>query len=67
MRKGLSLGSRVRDILEVRGNLKAIEAAMGSVKPGELLVLKRGQAPIINHFNGRWRSRSIRIRIACPR
>jgi cyanophycin synthetase len=40
MRKGLSKGSRVREISDIRGNLKAIETALAAVQPGELLVIQ---------------------------
>jgi cyanophycin synthetase len=37
MRQGLARHSRTREVVEVRGNLKAIELALATVKPGELL------------------------------
>ncbi|MFL5245363.1 MAG: cyanophycin synthetase family protein [Gemmataceae bacterium] len=40
MRQGLAKGSRVREISEVRGNLRAIEQALTRVRPGELLVIQ---------------------------
>jgi UDP-N-acetylmuramyl tripeptide synthase len=40
MRRGLARGGRVRKILDVRGNLKAIEMALATVEPGELLVIQ---------------------------
>jgi cyanophycin synthetase len=40
MRRGLARGSRTREILEVRGNLKAIETALSLVQPGELMVIQ---------------------------
>jgi cyanophycin synthetase len=40
MRQGLAKGSRVRDVVDVRGNLKAIQLALDTVKPGELLVVQ---------------------------
>ncbi len=39
-RKGLAGGSRVETIQEVRGAVKAIEAALQTVRPGELLLLQ---------------------------
>src|SRR5262249_55612339 len=40
MRRGMGVGRRVREILEVRGNLKAMEVALAGVHPGELLVIQ---------------------------
>ncbi len=40
MRKGLAKGSRVREVLEIRGNLRAIEQALARVRRGELLVIQ---------------------------
>jgi cyanophycin synthetase len=40
MRQGLSKAGRVRDILDIRGNMKAIETALSLVRPGELLVIQ---------------------------
>ena len=39
-RKGLAAGSRVKEIIDVRGGLKAVEEAFSLVRPGELLVLQ---------------------------
>jgi cyanophycin synthetase len=44
-RQGLSVGSRVEEIQEVRGAVKAIETALTLVQPGELLLL---QADVID-------------------
>jgi cyanophycin synthetase len=40
MRQGLAQGGRTREVVDVRGNLKAIEKALGLVGPGELLVIQ---------------------------
>ncbi|HEV3262998.1 MAG TPA: Mur ligase family protein [Gemmataceae bacterium] len=40
MRRGMAAGRRVREILEVRGNLKATDAALAGLRPGELLVVQ---------------------------
>jgi len=40
MRRGLARGNRTREILEVRGNIKAIETALSLVEPGELMVIQ---------------------------
>jgi cyanophycin synthetase len=40
MRRGMAGGRRVREILEVRGNLKATEVALANLHPGELLVIQ---------------------------
>jgi cyanophycin synthetase len=40
MRRGMAGGRRVKEILEVRGNLKATEVALGGLRPGELLVIQ---------------------------
>jgi cyanophycin synthetase len=39
-RQGLAKGSRVADVVEVRGALKSVEAALRSVRPGELLMIQ---------------------------
>src|SRR5262249_37192510 len=39
-RRGLAKGTRVREIVDVRGNLKAIQLALDTLKPGELLVVQ---------------------------
>jgi cyanophycin synthetase len=39
-RQGLAVGSRVEEIQEVRGAVKAIETALALVQPGELLLLQ---------------------------
>jgi cyanophycin synthetase len=39
-RRGLNSGSRVEEIEEVRGAVKAIEAGLAAVKPGELLLIQ---------------------------
>jgi cyanophycin synthetase len=40
MRRGMGVGRRVREVLEVRGNLKAMEVALAGVHPGDLLVIQ---------------------------
>jgi cyanophycin synthetase len=39
-RQGTELGTRVRETVEVRGALKAVEAALASVQQGELLLIQ---------------------------
>jgi cyanophycin synthetase len=39
-RQGTELGARVRETIEVRGALKAVEAALAIVRPGELLLIQ---------------------------
>jgi cyanophycin synthetase len=39
-RQGTELGARVRETIEVRGALKAVEAALANVRPGELLLIQ---------------------------
>jgi cyanophycin synthetase len=39
-RQGLTAGQRVQEVLEVRGGLKAVEAAFATAQPGELLVIQ---------------------------
>src|SRR5262249_12570606 len=53
MREGLNKGSRVRDILEVRGNLKAIEVGLSYARPGELLAIQPEFPDVVaEHFLG---------------
>jgi cyanophycin synthetase len=40
MRQGLAKGSRTREIVDVRGNLKAIQLALDTLTRGELLVVQ---------------------------
>lgn len=40
MRQGLEKGNRTREVLDVRGNLRAIEVALAVVGPGELMVIQ---------------------------
>jgi cyanophycin synthetase len=39
LRRGLAAGKRVAEVTEVAGELEAVEAALGSASPGELVVL----------------------------
>jgi cyanophycin synthetase len=39
-RKGLEAGGRVREVLEVRGAIKALETALRQARPGDLLLLQ---------------------------
>jgi hypothetical protein len=39
-RQGLSKGSRVREVIEIRGGLKAVETALAASRPDELLVIQ---------------------------
>jgi len=39
-RRGLAKGSRVAEVLEVRGALKSVETALRGVRPGELLMIQ---------------------------
>jgi cyanophycin synthetase len=53
MREGLNKGSRVRDILEVRGNLKAVEVGLSFARPGELLAIQPEFPDLVaEHFLG---------------
>jgi len=40
VRVGLARSNRTREIVDVRGNLKAIETALTLLRPGELLVIQ---------------------------
>lgn len=40
LRQGLEGGARVAETLETRGEIKAIEHALGNLKPGDLLVIQ---------------------------
>jgi UDP-N-acetylmuramyl tripeptide synthase len=40
MRRGMAVGCRAQEILEVRGNLRATEVALADLHPGELLVIQ---------------------------
>ncbi len=40
LRRGMSAGSRVREIFEVHGALKAVDQGLALVRPGELLVVQ---------------------------
>jgi cyanophycin synthetase len=40
MKRGLAKGNRTREILEIRGNMKAIETALATATPGELVVIQ---------------------------
>jgi cyanophycin synthetase len=53
MREGLNKGSRVREILEVRGNLKAVEVGLSFARPGELLAIQPEFPDLVaEHFLG---------------
>jgi cyanophycin synthetase len=39
-RKGLSAGTRVNEVLEIRGALASVEAALRLTQPGDLLVVQ---------------------------
>jgi cyanophycin synthetase len=39
-RQGTDMGRRVRETVEVRGALKAVETALATVRPGELLLIQ---------------------------
>ena len=39
-RQGLTVGERVADVQEFKGNIRAIESALKHVRPGELLVVQ---------------------------
>ena len=40
MRKGLDVGPRAKEIVEIAGATKAAEAALSSAQPGELVLLQ---------------------------
>ncbi|MFO0929340.1 MAG: Mur ligase family protein [Gemmataceae bacterium] len=40
IRQGVQKGGRTREVVDVRGNLNAIEVALANVRPGELLVIQ---------------------------
>jgi cyanophycin synthetase len=40
VREGLQRGGRTREVMDVRGNLNAIEVALIGLRPGELLVIQ---------------------------
>jgi cyanophycin synthetase len=44
-RQGVDVGRRVREVIEIRGAIKAVEAALRKVQPGELLLI---QADVID-------------------
>jgi cyanophycin synthetase len=46
MRQGVSQGTRVREIEEIRGSIAAVERALETVQPGELLLLQADEIDV---------------------
>jgi cyanophycin synthetase len=50
MRQGLADGKRVRDIEEIRGSVTAVERALATIEPGELLLLQADEIDVTVNF-----------------
>src|SRR5207253_3788118 len=46
MRQGVADGKRVREVEEIRGSITAVERALATVQPGELLLLQADEIDV---------------------